>query len=188
MSVIPEPPDWSRIPAPADDGAAAHLQGARFPALALPSTEGPPVDLSALPGRTVVYVYPMTAVPGRALPRGWDNIPGARGCTPQSCSFRDHFAELRAAGIDHLFGLSAQPLAEGAEAARRLHLPFPLLSDAAGALRRALALPSFTADGILCLHRMSWVIEQGSIRHCFHPVFPPDASAAQVLDWLRQQR
>src|SRR5438309_9620466 len=118
------------LPAPQDDGAARHLTGMRLPSLALPSTGGAAVDLSKLKGRTVVYIYPRTGRPGQALPTGWNEIPGARGCTPQSCSFRDHFAELKRLGVAHLFGLSTQDLDYQREAVERLHLPFAILSDA----------------------------------------------------------
>ena len=117
-------PDWSRIPVPTDDGAARHLPGSRVPSVPLPATDGSTVDLSALPGRAVVYAYPRTGPPGAANPDGWDMIPGARGCTPQSCAFRDHFAELKGLGVSHLFGLSTQSTAYQREAAERLRLPF----------------------------------------------------------------
>ncbi len=176
------------LPAPVDDGAAAHLPGLRLPSLALPATDGRDVDLSALPGVSVVYAYPRTGIPGQALPEGWDAIPGARGCTPQSCGFRDHFAELKAAGADHVFGLSTQDTAFQQEVAARLHLPFPLLSDAAGDLRTALGLPVFTVDGMTLLKRLTLVIRDGAIAHVFYPVFPPDRSAAEVLGFLQASR
>src|SRR6202166_1963026 len=132
-------PDWSAIPKPTNDGAASHLVGMRIPSIPLPATDGTTVDLSSLPGRVVVYAYPRTGIPGVENPAGWDLIPGARGCTPQSCAFRDHFAELKALGVDGLFGLSTQDTAYQREAADRLHLPFPILSDEqlklAGAMR-----------------------------------------------------
>ncbi|WP_237476795.1 peroxiredoxin [Lichenibacterium dinghuense] len=186
MSV--DTPDWSRIPAPADDGAAAHLDGLAVPPVPLPATDGTVVDLSRLPGRAVVYAYPRTGRPGVDNPDGWDMIPGARGCTPQSCAFRDHFADLRALGVDHLFGLSAQDTADQREAAERLHLPFPLLSDADGALAAALRLPTMTVDGMTLLKRLTLVIEGGAILRVFYPVFPPDRSASDVLDWLSNPR
>jgi peroxiredoxin len=136
------PPD---IPAPQDDGAARHLAGMKLPDLALAATSGPAVNLSKLEGRSVVYIYPRTGVPGVDPPAGWDQIPGARGCTPQSCGFRDHFAELKALGVAQLFGLSTQDTDYQREAAGRLHLPFPVLSDAGLAFTRALKLPTFSA-------------------------------------------
>jgi peroxiredoxin len=138
-----EAPDWSAIPAPADDGAASHLVGMRMPSLSLPATDGTTVDLSTLPGRVVVYAYPRTGIPGIENPPGWDLIPGARGCTPQSCAFRDHFAELKALGVDRLFGLSTQDTSYQREASERLHLPFPILSDEQLRLSGALRLPTF---------------------------------------------
>jgi peroxiredoxin len=176
--------DWSKIPAPRDDGAARHLPGQRLPSLPLPSTRGGAVDLAALPGRTVVYVYPMTGRPDAPLPDGWDMIPGARGCTPQACAFRDHYAELRARFIDHLFGLSTQGPAEQSEAAARLHLPFALLSDAGLRFANALALPRFETAGRIFLKRLTMVIEGGIIRHVIYPVFPPDRNAEMLMAWL----
>ena len=177
-------PDWTLIPAPADDGAAAHLSGAAVPALGLPATDGSAVDLSALPGLSVVYIYPMTGRPDRDLPEGWDSIPGARGCSPQSCAFRDLAAELRVAGVDHLFGLSTQDSLWQAEAVARLHLPFPLLSDSAMRLADALDLPRFEVEGRTLLKRLTLILRDGRIEHVFYPVFPPDENAAQVMGWL----
>jgi len=179
-----EAPDWSSIPAPVDDGAARHLPGMRLPTVPLPATDGTQAHLAALPGRSIVYAYPRTGRPGIENPAGWDMIPGARGCTPQACAFRDHFAELRALGIDHLFGLSTQDTEYQREAARRLHLPFPLLSDARLALTRALRLPTFEASRMTLLKRLTLVICDGRIEHVFYPVFPPDRNAADVIAWL----
>jgi peroxiredoxin len=176
------------LPVPQDDGAARHLVGMRLPAIALPATDGAKVDLAALAGRTVVYVYPRTGRPGVVLPEGWDGIPGARGCTPQSCSFRDHFAELKALGVAHLFGLSTQDTDYQREAAERLHLPFAILSDAGLQLTNALRLPTFAVAGMTLLKRMVWVIDDGVIAKVFYPVFPPDESAAVVVAWLRASR
>ena len=172
------------LPVPQDDGAARHLTGMRLPDVALAATDGAQVNLSKLPGRTVVYVYPRTGRPGQALPTGWDAIPGARGCTPQSCGFRDHFDELKKLGVDALFGLSSQDSAYQREAAERLHLPFAILSDADLKLTNAMRLPTFDVDGMTLLKRMAWVIDQGVIAHVFYPVFPPDRSAAEVVGWL----
>jgi peroxiredoxin len=176
------------IPAPQDDGAARHLTGLALPDIALPATSGPAVNLSKLEGRSVVYVYPRTGVPGVANPDGWDMIPGARGCTPQSCSFRDHAGELTALGVKQLFGLSTQDTAYQREAAERLHLPFPVLSDDKLELTKALKLPTFVADGMTLLKRMAWVIDNGTITKVFYPVFPPDKNAEEVIAWLRSSR
>ncbi len=178
----------SDIPAPQDDGAAGHLTGMRLPDLALPATSGEAVNLAGLKGRTVVYLYPRTGVPGIDPPDGWDLIPGARGCTPQSCSFRDHFADLKRLGVIHLFGLSTQDLGYQQEAVARLHLPFPILSDEKLALTRALRLPTFTAGGMTLLKRMAWVIDDGVITKVFYPVFPPDKSAEEVVGWIQASR
>jgi peroxiredoxin len=173
------------VPVPQDDGAADHLTGMKLPNLALPATGGKPVDLASLKGRTVVYIYPRTGVPGVDPPPGWDDIPGARGCTPQSCSFRDHFAELKSLGVARVFGLSTQDTAYQQEAATRLHLPFPILSDDKMAFTKALKLPTFTAAGMTLIKRMAWVIDDGVITKVFYPVFPPDRNAADVVAWLK---
>jgi peroxiredoxin len=184
MSSQVDTPDWSKIPAPTDDGAARHLTGMRVPSVSLPATDGTTVDLSALTGLVVVYAYPRTGRPGVENPDGWDLIPGARGCTPQSCSFRDHFAELKSLGVDHLFGLSTQDSAYQAEAARRLHLPFPILSDEHLTLANAMRLPTFETSGLTLLKRLTLVIDSGLIEHVFYPVFPPDQNPGEVLAWL----
>jgi peroxiredoxin len=176
------------LPVPRDDGAARHLAGMRLPAVALAATDGAAVDLSALAGRTVVYVYPRTGRPGRASPTGWDGIPGARGCTPQSCGFRDHFAELRRLGVAQLFGLSTQDTDYQREAVERLQLPFAILSDADLKLTRALDLPTFSVDGLTLIRRMAWVIDNGVITRVFYPVFPPDKNAEEVMNWLQSTR
>lgn len=178
--------DWSKLPAPQDDGGARHLAGLMLPSIFLKSTKATDVDLSALSGRTVLYIYPMTGQPGVALPVGWDEIPGARGCTPQSCAFRDHYAELHSAGAHNVFGLSTQSTAEQSEAAQRLHLPFSLLSDSSFELGRGLSLPHMTVDGRLMLKRMTLIIDEGCITHAFYPVFPPDRNASDVLAWLKE--
>ena len=173
------------LPVPTDDGACDHLEGTRLPSVPLGATDGRTVDLATLSGRTVVYVYPRTGVPGVALPDGWDEIPGARGCTPQSCAFRDHHAELLEAGADAVFGLSTQTTAYQAEAAGRLALPFALLSDASLALCRAIRLPTFEADGETLARRVTLVLDDGVVTRAFYPVFPPERSAEDTLAWLR---
>lgn len=175
------------LPVPVDDGAARHLAGLALPDVSLAATDGARVNLSRLPGRTVVYIYPRTGRPGQAMPTGWNGIPGARGCTPQSCSFRDHFEELRALGVRQLYGLSTQDSDYQREAVDRLHLPFAILSDADFALQRALNLPTFEVDGMVLLKRMALVIDGGTITKVFYPVFPPDRSAAEVIAWLRAE-
>ena len=178
----------AELPAPQDDGAARNLPGTRLPSLVLAATDGSNVDLSKLSGRTVVYVYPRTGVPGQPLPEGWNEIPGARGCTPQSCGFRDHFGELKRLGVVRVFGLSTQDTAYQREAVERLHLPFPVLSDERLALARALDLPTFTTSGMTLLKRMALIIDHGVISKVFYPVFPPDKNAEEVIAWLRNQQ
>jgi peroxiredoxin len=173
------------IPIPQDDGRTRHLTGLRMPDVALPATNGAAVNLSKLKGRVVVYIYPRTGVPGVDAPAGWDQIPGARGCTPQSCGFRDHIAELKALGVSQVFGLSTQDTEYQREAAERLHLPFPILSDAELNFALSLHLPMFMAAGMTLLARMALVIEDGTIVKVFYPVFPPDKNAADVLAWLQ---
>ena len=175
------PPD---LPIPVDDGACAHLAGAFVPPVALPATTGGAVTLAELRGRTVVYAYPRTGVPDADPPAGWDLIPGARGCTPQTCAFRDHHAELAALGAA-VYGLATNPTPYQREAAERLHLPFPLLSDEAGALTRALSLPTFTVAGMTLLKRFTLILRDGRIEHVMYPVFPTDRNAAEVIAWLR---
>ncbi len=186
MAAKTETPDWSKIPAPQDDGAARHLPGAKLPAVLLAATDGSMVDLSTLKGRTVVYAYPRTGGPSTPSPDGWDLIPGARGCTPQACSFRDQYAELRALGVDHLFGLSTQDTAYQKEAVERLRLPFPLLSDERLALASALQMPTFEAAGMTLFKRLTLIIDNGTIEHVFYPVFPPDRNVADVIARLRR--
>ena len=173
------------IAVPEDDGAANHLTGSAIASIALPATDGPDVNLSVLPGRVVVYAYPRTGVPDRdPLVADWNMIPGARGCTPQSCAFRDHHAELRALGAD-VFGLSTQDTAYQQEMVARLHLPFPVLSDAGLRLATAMRLPTFRVAGLTLLKRLTWIARRGVIEKVFYPVFPPDRNAEEVAAWLR---
>jgi peroxiredoxin len=179
---FPLPPD---LPRPIDDGASDHLVGMLMPQISLPSTAGRMVDLSNLGGlRTVIYCYPMTGVPGKPLPEGWDMIPGARGCTPETCGFRDHhqaLLELRAG----VFGLSTQTTEYQQEMASRLRLPFEILSDAQFRFRDSLSLPTFTVEGVRLLKRLTLIVRDGRIEHDFYPVFPPNENAAHVMRWLR---
>ena len=174
------------IPTPVDDGACDHLPGMRLPPVALPSTSVEPVDLSSLPGKTVVYCYPRMGRPDENLPRGWDKIPGvpgARGCTPQSCAFRDHHAELQTLGV-HVFGLSTQDIGYQREAVKRLRLPFELLSDEGLAFAKALDMPTFEVEGMTLIKRLTLVIRDGRIERVFYPVFPPGENAGEVIEWL----
>ena len=155
-----------------------------LPTLELPATGGTGVDLSDMTGRTVLYLYPMTGTPGKALPDGWDELPGARGCTPQACAFRDHQAELTALGA-RVYGVSAQTITEQREAAERLHLPYLLLSDADFRLASALRLPTFELGGRRFLKRVTLIAGGGVIQKVFYPVFPPDRNAEDVITWLR---
>ena len=180
MSVYSLPP---HLPAPVDDGACDHLTGMGVPALTLDSSHGP-VDLAQLgAGLAVLYVYPRTGHPDRDVPAGWDAIPGARGCTPQSCGFRDHSAELAAHGATAA-GLSVQTLEEQIELAERIHTPFPVIADPERRLGSALGLPTFEFDGVTLYKRVTLVLRAGTIAKVFYPVFPPDRNAEEVLAWL----
>jgi peroxiredoxin len=171
------------LPVPKDDGAAAHLPGLPMPKLSLPSTEAGSVSLSRLEPLTVLYFYPMTGRPTVPLPEGWDRIPGARGCTPEACAFRDHYAELLKAGA-MVYGISSQSTEEQREAVVRLGLPFPLLSDEQLEIADAMRLPTFEIEGRRLFKRLTLVVRDGSIEHVFYPVFPPDRHAGEVLTWL----
>ena len=171
------------LPIPKDDGACDHLPGTSLPPIPLPSISGEFVDISGLSGRTVVYCYPMTGRPDRDLPEGWDDIPGARGCTPQSCGFRDHHGEIRALGA-RIFGLSTQDTGYQREASGRLGLTFELLSDEGLSLAAALNLPTFKVDGTSMIKRLTLVVNDGEIEKVFYPVFPPGENAGEVAAWL----
>lgn len=177
------------LPEPEDDGAADHLPGTAMPALTLPASDGGSVDLDDLgPGRTILYLYPLTGRPGVDLPDGWDAIPGARGCSTEACDFRDHFQDLRRAGAARVYGLSSQEPAYQAEVVERLALPFAMVSDERLALAEALRLPTFRAPGHDRLYaRLTLVVGEGRIEHAFYPIFPPNAHAREVLDWLGRQ-
>jgi len=172
------------LPEPIDDGACDHLPGMAMPDVALRSTHGRDVNLAQLgPGRTVLYCYPRTGVPGEALPLGWDDIPGARGCTPQSCAFRDHAADLARAGA-RVLGLSSQDTAYQCEMAERLHLPFEVLSDSTFAFTEAMGLPTFEVDGMRLIKRVTLIVRDNAVEHVFYPVFPPSQNAHDVVAWL----
>jgi peroxiredoxin len=149
------------------------------------STAGRAVDLAKISGRTVVYCYPRTGSPDKDPPQGWNEIPGARGCTPQSCAFRDHYQEPRALGLE-VFGLSTQDTDYQKEAVERLHLPFPLLSDQKLLFTKALNLPTFEVESVTLIKRLTLVIRGGFVEHVFYPVFPPDQNADEVINWLRK--
>lgn len=177
------------LPVPDDDGAARHLPGAALPALALPATDGTSVRLDELPGRTVVFAYPRTGRPGEEPPGGelgWNAIPGARGCTPEACSFRDEIARFRALGV-RVHGLSAQDTDYQREAAERLHLPYTLLSDSELRLTAALGLPTFEVQEMTLLRRLTLLVEDGRIADVIYPVFPPDRGAALALERLERR-
>ena len=179
--------DWSRIPAPEDDGGARHLMtGCAVPDVALAATDGTEVSLARIPGRVVVFAYPRTGVPGQISPvPDWDMIPGARGCTPQACAYRDLHKELTGAGAARVFGLSTQDTAYQKEAATRLHLPSPLLSDSGLRFATALRLPTITLGGMTLIKRLTLIVRQGVIRKVFYPVFPTDRNVEDVLVWLQ---
>ena len=175
----------ANLPVPVDDGAADHMLGSRVPDIALRATDGRELSLAAIRGnRVVVYAYPRTGRPGESsLVDDWDLIPGARGCTPETCGFRDHHAELLAAGAE-VFGLSTQETAYQHELAHRLQLPFAILSDADLALTRAWRMPTFEVAGQMLLKRLTLVLFDGRVEHLWYPVFPPDRHAEEVLGWL----
>lgn len=175
------------LPIPVDDGACAHLTGMRVPSVSLMSTSGQPVDLASLRGTTVVYCYPRTGKPDVEPPHGWNEIPGARGCTPQSCAFRDHYQDLQALGA-RVFGLSTQTTEDQREAVQRLGLPFALVSDARLEFAGALRLPTFRVESITCIKRLTLIVRDGRIETVFYPVFPPDKNAEEVIGWLSSPR
>jgi peroxiredoxin len=175
------PPD---LPVPVDDGACDHLLGMPVPPVALPSTAGWSVRLSDLPGRTVIFCYPRTGEPDRDAPPGWNEIPGARGCTPQTCAFRDLHEEIRDLGAE-VFGLSTQATEYQREMVERLRVSFQILSDDRLEMATTLRLPTFTVQGMTLLKRVTLVVADGVIEHVMYPVFPPDRNAREVMTWLR---
>jgi len=171
------------LPLPVDDGATNHLLGWQLPSIPLMSTAGIVVDLGSISGKTIGYCYPRTGKPDADPPKGWNEIPGARGCTPQSCAFRDHYQELQALGAG-CFGLSTQTTEYQQEAVRRLHLPFNLLSDVELAFTKCLQLPTFEVESMTLIKRLTLIVENGRIEKVFYPVFPPEHNAEEVIDWL----
>jgi peroxiredoxin len=175
------------LPVPLDDGACDHLPGMKFASIALRSTQGRMVNLAETAGeRAIVYAYPRTGAPGTSVPSNWDEIPGARGCTPQSCSMRDHYKEVKALGAE-IFGLSTQTTEYQKEAVDRLHLPFEILSDVDLKVTHALNLPTFTFDGMVLIKRLTLVVRDGRIEKVFYPVFPPDKHGEQIVAWLKRK-
>lgn len=171
------------LPVPVDDGACNHLPGMELPAVSLPATSGRLISLADLPALTVLYCYPRTGQPDKEVPAGWNDIPGARGCTPQACTFRDDYGVLKNLGAE-VFGVSTQTTEYQLEAVERLHLPFELLSDAELKFSNALRLPTFRVEAMTLIKRLTLIVANKTIAKIFYPVFPPDRNAADVVDWL----
>ncbi|KAF1356089.1 thioredoxin-like protein [Lizonia empirigonia] len=174
----------SDLPVPQDDSACSHLAGFKVPSVSLPSTSGDPVDVSMLSGLAIIFCYPRTGAPGEKIPDEWNMIPGARGCTPQACSFRDEMAELRKLGVNTILGVSTQDTPYQAEVKSRAHIPYELLSDADLKFTRALKLPTFEWQGNKLIKRLTLAVEDGQITNVWYPVFSPDANAKEVVAWL----
>jgi peroxiredoxin len=172
------------LPIPKDDGSTQHLRGMRLPRISLTATNGQPIDLGAIKGKLVIYCYPMTGQPNVALPEGWDQIPGARGCTPQSCSFRDHYQELQGLGAQ-VIGLSVQSTEYQKEMVERLHLPFMVVSDHEYQFQKALNMPTFVAAGMMLLKRVTLIANRGVIEAVHYPIFPSDSDADWVIEYLK---
>jgi peroxiredoxin len=189
LTAMTQPPNLNELPknlpVPKDDGGARHLRGMAMPDLDLPSTANRRVNLSKISApRIVIYAYPMTGRPGATLPAGWDDIPGARGCTPETCGFRDHHKDLAKLGAE-VFGVSTQSTEYQQEMVKRLEVPFEVLSDEQFALTRALRLPTFTVEGMTLMKRLTLIVGDGRIEQVFYPVFPPDTHAERVIAWLK---
>ena len=177
----------SNLPIPQDDGASSHLLGKSLPSIVLHSTSDKQVNISNIKGNVVFYCYPMTGQPGVELPDGWDLIPGARGCTPQSCSFRDHYQELQAFNTQ-VYGISTQKSSTQLEAVERLHLPYELLSDANFELTTSLQLPTFEVENRRFIKRLTLIIQESKIVKVFYPIFPPERNVIDVVEWLKQEK
>ncbi|NEO29902.1 MAG: peroxiredoxin [Symploca sp. SIO3C6] len=175
----------NNLPVPIDDGAARHLQGMTLPNVSLKATNGNLINIGYITGFVVIYIYPMTGRPGVPLPDGWEAIPGARGCTPQSCSFRDHYTELQQWQVK-LYGLSTQTTDYQLEAKHRLHLPFELLSDSSLKLKSLISLPTFKVADMELYKRLTIIAKCSKVEKVFYPVFPPDQNADQVLSWFQE--
>ena len=180
--------DWSKIPAPKTDVSLDHLNNYQIPEIKLQSTKGEFVNVGKLSGLSIIYIYPMTGQPNVALPKDWDEIPGARGCTPQSCSFRDNFSELKKLNVKNIFGLSSQTTDYQKELATRLHLPYAILSDEKLAFANALKLPTFKVDNMSLIKRITLILDDNKITKYFYPVFPPDENVNQVIAWLKNNK
>jgi len=180
--------DWSKIPEPKLDFNLEHLNQLIIPDLKLNSTDDTTVSLSNLKGITVIYVYPMTGVPGKELPEGWDEIPGARGCTPQSCSFRDNFSKLKKLGVNNIFGLSTQSTEYQKELATRLHLPYTILSDEKLEFSKKLKLPMFKVLKMNLLKRITLILKDNKIIKYFYPIFPPTKNIEDVINFFEKSK
>jgi peroxiredoxin (alkyl hydroperoxide reductase subunit C) len=180
--------DWSKIPEPKLDFNLEHLNQLIIPDLKLNSTDDTTVSLSNLKGITVIYVYPMTGVPGKELPEGWDEIPGARGCTPQSCSFRDNFSKLKKLGVNNIFGLSTQSTEYQKELATRLHLPYPILSDEKLEFSKKFKLPMFKVLKMNLLKRITLILKDNKIIKYFYPIFPPTKNIEDVINFFEKSK
>ena len=179
LNILPD-----NLPVPTDDGASDHLPGLKLPDITLTTTSGLQINLSKLKETVVLYFYPMTGWPDMNLPDGWDEIPGARGCTPQACAFRDHHAELKSLGTD-VYAISTQAQQYQKEAKERLHLPFDLISDKGLELKKALSLPTFVVENKELFKRLTLIVKDSVIVKVFYPVFPPDENPGNVISWLR---
>ncbi|HBQ37326.1 MAG TPA: peroxiredoxin [Rhodobacteraceae bacterium] len=180
--------NWDNIPKPPEDRRAEHITGTALPPVCLTSTDGVEINLADLRGTSVIYAYPLMSRPDVAPPEGWENIPGAKGCTPQSCAYRDHYQDLKTAGADNIFGLSVQDTDYQREAVARLHLPFPLLSDSDYMLTRVISLPTTQVEGRYLLNRLTMLLEDNEIVKIHYPVYPPDQDAENVLNWLQNKK
>lgn len=192
MKNIQPPPDViftipTDLPIPLDDGACDHLENMRIPNVSLWSTDDQEINLSRLSGWNVIFCYPMTGRPGVAIPEGWVQIPGAAGCTPQACSYRDNHTELKRNGVG-VYGISTQTSEAQKEASSRLGLPYPLLSDADHSLSSALKLPLLEVGGLKLIKRLTLILKNGVIKKCFYPVFPPDKNVVEVIAWLSENQ
>ncbi len=174
------------LPVPADDGACDHLEGTPLPSLLLKTSSGNSVDLSEEKGVVVIFFYPMIGSPDSPPMEDWNDIPGARGCTPQTCSYRDSYQQLTELGAK-VFGTSSQAFEEQSEAAVRLELPFQLLNDSAFQLTESLKLPTFEYQGVKMIKRLTLVVVDGVIRKVFYPVFPPNENVNHVIAWLNEE-